>query len=441
METVEAQVRSLSAPIRARSLGRMSQKRRRWLAGLAGTLLVLIIVALVLPPRVPITHLATTTVRDEAIGTGFVRAKVTIGVGAKINGIVLKMYVDQGDAVRKGQIMAELQNQDVQSQIGQAVNLAQAQQATLRSAGANLAASRARLEASSSAVGKSQVGLRLAEINYQRAKALYESGVWSKEALDSAEAAYLQAQEDVRSSQALQVSAQEQVRAAEAEVAAAEKTAAGSEAGIRLQHANLQYTIVTSPVEGYVVSRDLEEGGTVVPGLSIFTVAAQSSPIWASASIDEREMDGLKVGQPAIITLRSAPDRKLPGVVARIAKEADPVTEEVVVDVAFTQQPVDLKLNETAEVYIIKTEKAGAKVLPGTAIVEGERGPTVWVVANGRLQTRPVSLGIRDKRRLVEVLNGLSDSDSVLVQPNAIGVPISQGKRVRTSLVQTDVGE
>jgi HlyD family secretion protein len=203
----------------------------------------------------------------------------------------------------------------------------------------------------------------------------------------------------------------------------------------------LQYTIVTSPVEGYVVSRDLEEGGTVVPGLSIVTVAAQSSPIWASASIDEREIDGLKVGQPAIITLRSAPDRKLPGVVARIAKEADPVTEEVVVDVAFTQQPPDLRLNETAEVYILKTEKAGAKVLPRTAIVEGPRGPTVWVVTNGQLHSRPVSLGIRDKRGIVEVVNGVSDSDEVLVQPSATGIPMSQGKRVRTSLAQTGVGE
>jgi len=441
METVEAQVRSLSAPLRARSLGRMSQKRRRWLAGLAGTLLVLIIVALVLPPRVPITHLATTTVRDEAIGTGFVRAKVTIGVGAKINGIVLKLYADQGDTVKKGQIVAELQNQDVQSQIGQAVDLAQAQQAVLASARANLSASRARLQASSSVVGKSQAGLRLAEINYQRAKALYESGVWSKEALDSAEAAYLQAQEDVRNSQALQVSAQDQVRAAEAEVAAAEKNAAGSEAGVRLQHANLQYTIVTSPVDGYVVTRDLEEGATVVPGLSIFTVAAQSSPIWASASIDEREIDGLKVGQPAIITLRSAPHGKLPGVVARIAKEADPVTEEVVVDVAFTQQPPDLKLNETAEVYILKAEKLGAKVLPRTAIVEGPRGPTVWVVTNGQLYSRSVSLGVRDKRGLIEVVNGVSDSDKVLLQPNATGIPISQGKRVRTSLVRPALGE
>jgi RND family efflux transporter MFP subunit len=265
--------------------------------------------------------------------------------------------------------------------------------------------------------------------------------VWAKEALDSAETAYLQAQEDVRNSRALQASAEEDVRAAEAAVAAAEKNAASSDAGVRLQRANLQYTIVTGPVDGYVVTRDLEEGATVVPGLSIFTVAAQSSPIWASANIDERELDGLKVGQPATIALRSAPNRKIPGVVARVAKEADPVTEEVVVDVAFVHQPPDLKLNETAEVYILKAEKSGAQVLPRTAVVDGKQGPLVWVVVNSRLQSRSISLGLRDKRGLVEVTNGLSDSDQVLVQPAAAGISLTPGRRVRTNVVQTSVGE
>jgi len=309
-------------------------------------------VALLLPPKVTVTHLATTTVRDEATGTGFVHAKVMVGVSAKIYGVVFKTYVDQGDTVRKGQIMAELQNQDVHSQVGQAINIAQAQQAILGSAQANLSASRARLQASVTTVGRSQAGLRLAEINYERAKALYASGVWAKDALDSAETAFQQAQEDLRNSEALQLSAQEQVRATEAEATAAARNASGSESGVQVQRANLQYTIITSPVDGYVVTRDLEEGATVVPGLSVFTVAAQSSPIWASANIDEREMDGLRVGQRAIITLRSAPNRKLPGVVARIAKDADPVAEEVAVDVAFTPQPLDLKLNETAESWL-----------------------------------------------------------------------------------------
>src|SRR5579863_5685118 len=399
MGTAEATVTTRIAPVRSLPMGMTRLARKLWLIGGCAIVLLLIAIAL-LPPQVPVAHLSTMTLRDEAAGTGFVRAKVSIGVGAKINGIVLKTHVDQGDVVRKGQIMAELQSQDVQSQIGQAVNLAQAQEAALASARANLAASRARLQASVSDVGKSRAGLRLAEINYQRAKSLYESAVWSKEALDATETAYLQAKEDLSNSEALRDSTQEQVRAAEAEVAAAERNVAGSEAGVRLQHANLQFTVVTSPVDGYVVTRDLEEGATVVPGLSIFTVAAQSSPIWVSANIDERETDGLKVGQRAWITLRSAPDRKLAGVVSRVGTEADPVTEEIVVDIAFNQPPPNLKLNETAEAYILKSEKSGAKVLPRTAIIRTREGQIVWTVAEGKLQPHPVSLGIADKRGL-----------------------------------------
>jgi HlyD family secretion protein len=378
-------------------------------------------------------------IRDEAVGTGFVRAKVTIGAGAKINGVILRTFVDQGDVVKKGQLLAELQNQDLRSQLGQAASLSQAQQSAIRSAHANLAASKARLQASISDVGKSEAGFRLAEINFQRARSLYESQVWSKEALDSAETAYLQGQEDVHNADALRDSAQQQVRAAEAEVAASEQIAAGSEAAVRLERANLQFSVVTSPVDGYVVTRDLEEGATVVPGLSIFTIA-ESRVIWASVNVDEREMDQLKVGQPATITLRSAPNRKLPGAVARIAKEADPVTEEVLVDVAFSQHLPDLKLNETVEVRILKSEKA-AKVFPQTAIVSGRDGSAVWTVAQGKLHLRPVLLGIRDKRGYVEVLNGISDSQTVLVQANAAGLSPVDGRRVRTSLLRMAEGD
>lgn len=416
-------------------MGTTRRARTLWLIGGGAIILLLIAIAL-LPPRVPVARLSTMTLRDEAAGTGFVRAKVNIGVGAKINGIVLRTYADQGDAVKKGQVLAQLENQDVQSQIGQAVNQAQAQQAALSSSRANLAASRARLQASVSAVGKSQAGLRLAEINDRRARSLYEGGVWSMEALDEAETSYLQSKEDLSNSEALRDSAREQVRAAEAEVAAAERNAAGSEAGVRLQQANLQFTVVTSPVDGYIVTRDLEEGATVVPGLSIFTVAAQSSPIWVSANIDERETDGLKIGQRAWITLRSAPERKLAGVVARVGTEADPVTEEIVVDVAFKEPPPGLKLNETAEVYILKSEKAGAKALPRTAVLRTREGPIVWTVAGGRLQPRPVSLGVSDKRGLMEILSGVTDADEVLVQPNAGAVPLVAGKRVRTALAK-----
>jgi len=438
METLEAPVQTRVMPVR--KLPTPMSSRRRLLWSLIGGIGAVVLIALILlPPKVPVVRLSTMTIRDEAVGTGFVRAKVTIGAGAKINGVILKTFVDQGDVVKKGQVLAELQNQDLRSQLGQAANLAEAQQSALRSARANLAASKARLQASISDVGKSQAGLRLTEINFQRAKSLYESQVWSKEALDSAETAYLQGQEDVHNAEALRDSAQQQVGAAEAEVAASEQTAAGSEAAVRFERANLQFSVVTSPVDGYVVTRDLEEGATVVPGLSIFTIA-ESRVIWVSVNIDEREMDGLKVGQPATITLRSGSNRKLSGVVARIGREADPVTEEVLVDVAFSPQPPDLKLNETAEARILKSENE-VKALPQTAIVAGREGSTVWTVARGRLHLSPVVLGTRDKRGYVEVLNGISDSQQVLLQASVMGTSLAEGQHVRTSLVRVAEAE
>lgn len=181
METLEAPVQTRVMPVR--KLPSPMSSRRRLLWSLIGGIGSVVLIALILlPPRVPVVRLSTMTIRDEAVGTGFVRAKVTIGAGAKINGVILKTFVDQGDVVKKGQMLAELQNQDLRSQLGQAVNLAEAQQGSLRSARANLAASKARLQASISDVGKSRAGLRLSEINFQRAQSLYESQVWSKEA-------------------------------------------------------------------------------------------------------------------------------------------------------------------------------------------------------------------------------------------------------------------
>jgi HlyD family secretion protein len=429
-----SEARHLTLSKRNKFFRRISMRRKLiWTAAGVITLLALLSAGFLFAPAVSVTRIATMSLRDEAAGTGFVRAKVSIGVGTKINGILLRTHVDQGDQVEKGQVLAELQSQDVENQILQAESLAEAQRAALSSTRATLGASRARLQAGASGVAKSEAALRLAEISYQRAKSLYERAVASKEALDIAETAYLQAKEDLRNTRALHASAEEQVRAAEAEVAVSEKIVASSEAGVRLQRANLQFTLVRSPVDGYVVTRDLEEGATVVAGQSIFTVAAQSSPIWVSVHIDLREMAGLKVGQCATIALRSMPERAFQGAVSRIAREADPITEEVVVDVAFVGPPPELRLNETAEVHISKRERPAAPALPLTAVEEGPDGPIVWAVRNGRLRPAAVSLGIIDKRGLVEILSGIYRDDEIVVYPKAAETSLTPGKRVRVA--------
>ncbi len=391
------------------------------------------VVFLLLPTRVQVTKLATMTVRDEAVGVGFVQARVPVSASAKINGVIRKVYVDQGDFVKKGQVLAQLENEDYRNQVAQAQSQLEAVQAALSSARAELLAAEARAQAGRSAVARSRAGLALAKINYERRKPLYDKGSVSKEDLDTAETAYAQAQEDLKSAEENQRSLDQGIAAANAGVEAAQKAVAGAQAGVGFQQASLQYTIVTSPMDGYVVSRDLEEGGTVVPGISIFTLA-ESKVIWVTTYVDEREIKGLLLGQPAQIVLRSRPQERLAGFVARVGQQADPVTEELPVDVSFAKPDPTVHLQETAEVYIQKAEHAIAQVLPVSALVSEPQGASVWSVEHGRLELRPVSVGIVDKRGYAEILGGLSPSDFVLTHPEAYDT-LAAGKRVRTQLV------
>jgi HlyD family secretion protein len=406
---------------------------RAWLL-LPGGVLVAAVVWVLLPPSVQVTKLATMTVRDEAVGVGYVQARVPVSASAKINGVIRKVYVDQGDSMKKGQVLAQLENEDYRNQVAQAQSQLEAVQAALSSARAELLAAEARAQAGRSAVARSRAGLNLAKINFDRAKGLYDSAVWSKQALDDAETAYVQAQEDLKNSEETQRSLDQEIAAANAGVEAAQKAVSGAQAGVGFQHASLQYTIVTSPVDGYVVSRDLEEGGTVVPGISIFTLA-ESKVIWVTTYVDEREIKGLQLGQPAQIVLRSRPQERLAGFVARVGQQADPVTEELPVDISFAKTDPTVRLKETAEVYIQKAEHYAAQVLPVSALVSEPQGASVWTVGQGRLERRPVSVGIVDKRGYAEILNGISSSDFVVTHPEAYDNTLAAGKRVRTQLV------
>ena len=401
-----------------------------WLL-LPGGIVAAVAVFLLLPTTVLVTHLATMGVRDEAVGVGYVQAKVPVIASAKISGVIRKVYVDQGHPVTKGQVLAQLENEDYNSQITLADSQIQATEAGVSVARAELLVTQARAKAGRSSVAKSRAGLSLAKINYERAKQLFDSAVWAKESLDNAETAYVQAQEDLRNAEDVQSSLDQGIVAAKVSVEAAQKNVPVAQAGLAFQRASLKYTIITSPVNGFVVSRDLEAGGTVVPGMPIFTLA-ESAVIWVTAYVDEREIHGLRIGLPAQIVLRSRPGKRIPGLVARIGQQADPVTEELPVDVSFAIPDPTVRLQETAEVYIQKSEHSEAKVLPISAVISGTQGAGVWIVEQGRLAYRRVTTGIVDKRGYIEILSGISPSDIVVTRPESYGGSLTAGKRVRT---------
>jgi len=400
-----------------------------WVA-LPATLVLVVAITASLPARVTVARPAAMPLRDDAVGRGFVKAKKIAGVGARINGVIVATHVDQGDRVRAGQIIAELQNGDAHGQLRQATHQLSSQRAGVDAARANVAAVEARLRASVSALEKAKAALRLSELTHRRTDALHQSGIASREALDYAEALHTTAARDVDTAEALRAASEQELVAARHDAGAAVTLADVSSAAVDVQHANLAWTVVRSPFDGYVVTRELECGATVVPGLPIFTIA-DPSVMWISANVDEREAGGLRVGQPATITLRSRPGHRIAGRVARIAQQADPITEELTVDVTFTRSG-DVTLNETAEVEILKHVKARALAVPATASVAGPDGPAVWIVRGSRLVLQPIETGVRDKRGWIEVTGGLTPSDLVVVNPSIESAPLSSGRRVRT---------
>jgi HlyD family secretion protein len=186
--------------------------------------------------------------------------------------------------------------------------------------------------------------------------------------------------------------------------------------------------VIYSPGAGLVLVRNLEVGGTVVPGTPIFQLA-NTQQLWIAAMVDERVAGDLRVGQPARITFRSYPGRSFPGHLARLAREADRVTEEREVDVTVGTLPPEWFIGAKADVYIETARKTDALQISRSAVVTQLGKPGVFVIRGGHARWQPVHIGLVG-RDVVEVLGGVDTRDLVIPNPVAGQKPITEGARV-----------
>jgi multidrug efflux pump subunit AcrA (membrane-fusion protein) len=147
--------------------------------------------------------------------------------------------------------------------------------------------------------------------------------------------------------------------------------------------------------------------------------------------VDERDTGGLAPGDAAEIRLRSLPARVFAGRVARIGREGDRVTEQLVVDVAFAERPPRLILGEQVEVSIRLPARRGVSTLPLTAVVRRPDGAGALVVEDGRIRFAPATLGAVDPGGWVEVLGGLRPGADVVLAPGSLAERANDGRRVR----------
>jgi multidrug efflux pump subunit AcrA (membrane-fusion protein) len=350
-------------------------------------------------PAVQVIVVKQAEITGKVQGPGTVQSKIPVTVSPKITGILEKLYVDQGDRVQKGQLLAEIDSAELR-----------ARQAAAR-AGMNRA--QRDLGRAQADVGKAQANLGLARSNYQRDFEVFKPGYISQAAFDATKAQLKVAESEVKAYQATVTALQAAVKQAQSEAHAAE--------------ASHNYTRIQAPMDGLITVRKAEVGTTLVPGSPIFQMV-DLEQIWMAAWIDQALVAQLREGQPARITLRSG--REFQGKVARITQEGDTVTRELEVNVQFDQLPNPLVVGEEGQVEIT-TGRQTAPVLPLSAVIakDGRRG--VLVADKRVLRFQKIILGLHDGARTA-VTGGLKEGELVVVKPAGL-VP---GKKIRPEIQQ-----
>ncbi|HIJ96819.1 MAG TPA: efflux RND transporter periplasmic adaptor subunit [Desulfuromonadales bacterium] len=354
------------------------------------------------PVRVQVVMPEKRDLSSHVYGNGTVEAKVVVGVSSKITGRIMALYADQGDHVKRGQLLARLENDDLQQQQQQS-------EAGVKRSGANLSVETANLQ-------KARANLVLAESNARRFTSLLEWGTVSRQEAEQYQNAWQVAREEVARCQAALEAVQMEQQA--------------DQAGLGFARSKVADTRIYAPNDGIIITRDLEKGATVTPGSSIFTLADPAT-IWVKANVDESQLKGVAIGKQAVITLRSAPGEQLPGQVARLGRQSDRVTEELEVDVAFKEPLTQFRLGEQSDVYIITETKKTVASLPAAAIVSRDKKRGVWVVKDNRLRFREVKIGIEDRRNLTEIVAGLEAGDRVATADAPEMAKFREGMRVR----------
>jgi RND family efflux transporter MFP subunit len=203
-----------------------------------------------------------------------------------------------------------------------------------------------------------------------------------------------------------------------------------AEAALSLARQRLADTVITAPLTGYVVSRELEAGAVVNPGIPIFKVVDPRT-VWTTIYVDEQDTAGLAVGHPVEVTLRSVPNQHFRGSVARLRRESDRVTEQLAIDVTLVEHPERLTLGEQVEATIRLPVVRGVLALPVAAIVRRPDATGALAVVGGRIRFVPLRLGAIDDAGWVHALHGLSAGDDVILAPGSLADATSEGQRVR----------
>jgi HlyD family secretion protein len=347
----------------------------------------------------------------SVVATGKVTPITKVEVKSKASGIVKKLYVEYGDNVKQGQLLAQLDKVEIEAQVEQSKAALQAAQAALSSSQADF--ERAKVDAEGPDVP-------LLKREYDRNLQMAQEGVVSQTALDDADKSYKMALNK-------QNVAKAQVTVLKAKIAQAQATVSQDEANLKQLEEQLSYTDITSPIDGIVLSRDVEMGDAVssilVLGSSATLVMTlgDTSEVYVKGKVDESDIGKVYLGQPARIKVESFKDKTFDGKVTKISPmgvEKDNVTT-FEVRVSINNPGGELKAEMTANAEIILDEHKNVLQIPeGAIIYDKDKKASVEVPdtsAKDGKKKIAVNIGISNGAK-TEVLSGLKEGQEVVLQ-------------------------
>ena len=394
-------------------------KKKRWIiiSIVSAAVLALVIVGVAATrggPKIDPTKLAKVEKGDLAksvVATGKVTPITKVEIKSKASGIVKKLHVDAGDKVKQGQILAELDKVEIEAQVNSARAQLLSSEANLKSAQAD----QKRLEVD--ALGVDVPTLQRA---YERATNMARDGVVSAQALDDAQRNYELAvnKRDV---------ARAQLAVGKAKVAQAQADVEKSRAALKQFEEQYSYTTITAPIDGVVLSRDVEIGDAVSSilvlgsGATLVMTLGDTSEVYVKGKVDESDIGKVYLGQPARIRVETFKDKTFTGHVTKISPmgvEKDNVTT-FEVRVSINNPGGELKAEMTANAEIVLDEHKNTLMIPeGAILYDKDKHASVQVPdpkGKDGMRKVAVNIGISNGAK-TEVLSGLKEGDQVVLQ-------------------------
>lgn len=353
------------------------------------------------PTQVTVTQVKSENLMPSVFGIGSVEARQSWLMGPTVAGRVLRVHVDAGQAVKAGQLLAEMDPVDLDQRL-------QAQDAALSKAVSVQTAAQAQL-------ADAKARRELAATNLNRQKELARQNFISPAALEGRE-------QELQSAQAAYEAAQANLQATRQD---AQRLQAERAAVVQQR----QNTRLVAPADAVVISRDAEAGSTVVAGQAVIRLVNPAT-LWVKLRVDQARSIGLAVGLPAQIALRSHPQQVLAGKVERVELQADAVTEERIAQVTFDQTPASLSIGEMAEVTLKLQPEDQALVVPQASVQTHQGRTGVWRLKDGALDFVSVQWGASSLDGRVQALSGLASGDTVVVYSDK---PLSVGARFKVA--------